>query len=260
MHTKKSLFLEFHKSKVFGEPKSKRLGSVLAGNLPLNSTGNLKQVQENRRFLANYFSGVFWSIDDSQWRFTSQVPHSRLVFLCFCRAFPAVLRRIMENSGGNDLRNVVIVGFPWNDPMQGLAGNRSKTAGNEESQKTAGLHQDEDEDEEAVNRVIFAFDQYLTCLRVLEGDPSWGTGIASSFPDREFRGFEVGEKLGNYWWIRSKNGRFLGRIVEGSEEERAKKRRYFEKVIDRLYLNNCTLSLRVFRIRALYGRVLRYVP
>ena len=219
MHTKKSLFLEFHKSKVFGEPKSKRLGSVLAGTLPLNSTGNLKQVQENRRFLANYFSGVFWSIDDSQWRFTSQVPHSRLVFLCFCRAFPAVLRRIMENSAGNDLRNVVIVGFPWNDPMQGLAGNRSKTAGNEESQKTAAIHQDEDEEvEEAVNRVIFAFDQYLTCLRVLAADPSWGTGIASSFPDREFRGFEVGEKLGNYWWIRSKNGRFFCRIVREAKK------------------------------------------
>ena len=235
-------FFGILQSKVFGEPKSKRMGSVLAGSLPLNPNGNLKQVQENRRFLSNYFSGVFWSIDDSQWRFTSQVPHSRLVFLCFCRAFPAVLRRIMENSAGSDLGNVVIVGFPWNDPMQGLAGNHTKTAANEVSRRTAGMDKDndEDEDEEAVNRVIFAFDQYLTCLRVMEGDATWGTGIASSFPDREFRGFEVEEKLGNYWWIRSKNGRFLGRIVEGSEEERAKKRRYFEKVIDRLYLNNCT--------------------
>lgn len=237
-------FFGILQSKVFGEPKSKRMGSVLAGSLPLNPNGNLNQVQENRRFLSNYFSGVFWSIDDSQWRFTSQVPHSRLVFLCFCRAFPAVLRRIMENSAGSDLGNVVIVGFPWNDPMQGLAGNHTKTAANEVSRRTAGMDkdndEDEDEDEEAVNRVIFAFDQYLTCLRVMEGDATWGTGIASSFPDREFRGFEVEEKLGNYWWIRSKNGRFLGRIVEGSEEERAKKRRYFEKVIDRLYLNNCT--------------------
>ena len=240
------------------------MGSVLAGTLPLNSNGNLKQVQENRRFLSNYFSGVFWSIDHSQWRFTSQVPHSRLVFLCFCRAFPAVLRRIMENSSGCDLGKVVIVGFPWNDPMQGLAGSRQKSAAREEAEEsgtngthgTHGTHgangtngakvvnvdngDDEDENEDAKNRVISAFDQYLTCLRVLEADPTWGTGIASSFHDREFRGFEVEGKLGNYWWIRSKNGRFLGKIVEGSEAERAEKRRYFEKVIDRLYLNNCT--------------------
>ena len=225
---KKSLFLEFHKSKVFCEPKSPRVGSVLAGSLPLNSNGNLKQVQENRRFLSNYFSGVFWSIDDSQWRFTSQVPHSRLVFLCFSRAFPAVLRRIMENSSGCDLQRVLIVGFPWKDPLQKPAGN---------------LATDEEANEVMENRVIFAFDQYLTCLRVLENDPTWGTGIASSFPDRQFRGFEVEEKLGNYWWIRSPKGRFLGRIVEGSDAERAKKRSYFERVIDRLFLNNCTLLM-----------------
>ena len=201
---------------MFCECKKHRVGSCLAGKLPLNVTANITNIQENRRFLSNYFSGVFWSFDQHRWRFTSCSPHSRVIFLCFCRAFPTVLRRVLECNEGYDLRNVIIVGFPWIDPLMGR-----------------------DDIKDAENQILFAFDRYLSTLRVCEDDEQWGKGMQKRDCFRKFRGFQIEKKIGTLWQVHSKSGTLLARVVEGTEYERSKKRKYFEQVVDRLYLNGC---------------------
>ena len=92
--------------------KCPRQGEEDAVQYPnLNNSEDIYLMERDRRQLRQRMSGIFSLL------LQRASPEHRVVFLCFCRAFPVMLQRILElsSSVNKHLQNVVVIGLPYSD-------------------------------------------------------------------------------------------------------------------------------------------------
>lgn len=195
---------------MFHHSKQHRIGSDLGHDLILNQgEGDCSTIIENRQFLFNYFSTIFWSFDKNSNHFRHR---GRTLFFLFYRAFPIILQRLLESSCLEEgcFQNVILFGIPVEDVIS---------------------HSDP---ENLDSIYCSCYESYLNTLLCAQTS-CFSFSITESEPV-----FHIDSLLSpTIAWIRQGSDWYLGRIITGSREVRSRKWDYLRHVIDRLNLHRC---------------------
>lgn len=204
---------------VFRHPKQHRIGSDLGHDLVLNQKeGDCSLVLENRQFLFNYFSTIFWSFESNSSRICN---NGRNFFFLFYRALPIILRRLLESSCLEEgcFKNVFLIGIPIEDVIS---------------------HSETDNLE---NVYLGCFEGYLNsllCSQIIE--------FTYPLTDRKDPAYRIDSLLSpSLVWVKSGIDWYLGRVIMGTRDWRIRKWDYLRRVIDRLNLNRWPSPIRFYR-------------
>lgn len=215
-------------NQVFRHPKQHRIGSDLGHDLVLNQKeGDCSLVLENRQFLFNYFSTIFWSFESNSSRICN---NGRNFFFLFYRALPIILRRLLESSCLEEgcFKNVFLIGIPIEDVIS---------------------HSETDNLE---NVYLGCFEGYLNsllCSQIIE--------FTYPLTDRKDPAYRIDSLLSpSLVWVKSGIDWYLGRVIMGTRDWRIRKWDYLRRVIDRLNLNRCEYYQQLIRNRAFSDSIL----
>ena len=171
--------------------------------------GNKSTILENRQFLCNYFSTIFWSFDTNSSHFRHR---GRTLFFLFYRAFPIILQQLLESSCLEEgcFQNVVLIGIPIEDVIS---------------------HSDPDN----LDSIHFScFEGYLNSL-LCSQIADFSFSLLESEPE-----FQIDSLLSpTMAWVKQDTDWYLGRVIYGSREWRCRKWDYLRHVINRLNVHRC---------------------
>lgn len=194
-----------------------RIGADVARDVSVNcATGATDVIIDNRQYLYNYFSTVFWSCEPNSSRFAERTESGRLLLFLFSQAFPVVLHRMVESSclEGDCFKNVVIIAIPMIDPIS---------------------HAPREKMESVTMSLLEGMLVSFVGAQITSRDYFGHREMEGKEPD-----FEMGGKLTReLQWVKMEGKWFIGHVMEGTNKWRERKWEYLQHVIRRLDFNQC---------------------
>ena len=139
----KEVFCEYKKSRV-GKIPAEEMGVFLNAGLTKPGGHDFRQLHKDRKTMRDWFDKNLYSLRNGDVNKPLKKRKSRrMIFFCFMRAGPIIMRRLVEvaNKIEKDLTGIYAVVIPWGDKIAGVGGTtnigKARAEGDPEANNTS---------------------------------------------------------------------------------------------------------------------------